>query len=302
MKVRLLLALLSLLPGLMSVDAPQKQIILGVLEDLPGGYADQPDYRAVRVVFHKDGAEWKPFPSDCPDQACLATLPSEYPHEVTWTIAFDGRNLGQVTGRTQEHFESYADVGLQEIAAGSPVPTIGKRSADYGGFTGASMYRPLVAVSQPNFEDPEVWKPTHLQPEVVAALRKEFRRKFPTVTNCRNPYENVARPWRYRDERIEITKAYSSKNNWSVAQIALSGYRCDGPPENGDPFGDQWYVIEPGAGIRFLDTGMWLVDAGDYDGDGQSEVLFSIDRYNRGGYKLFYDDFKKSVEFIFSYH
>jgi hypothetical protein len=53
---------------------------------------------------------------------------------------------------------------------------------------------------------------------------------------------------------------------------------------------------------RFLGAGMWLVDAGDYDNDGKSEVLFSIDQYNRGGYILFYDDFKKQAVFEFSYH
>lgn len=47
---------------------------------------------------------------------------------------------------------------------------------------------------------------------------------------------------------------------------------------------------------------MMLVDAGDYDNDGESELLFAITDYNRGGYKLFYDKFTKSVEFKFNYH
>jgi hypothetical protein len=40
---------------------------------------------------------------------------------------------------------------------------------------------------------------------------------------------------------------------------------------------------------------MWLVDAGDYDNDGKSELVFAIDCANEGGYELFYDDFKKHV-------
>jgi len=47
---------------------------------------------------------------------------------------------------------------------------------------------------------------------------------------------------------------------------------------------------------------MWLVDAGDYDSDGKSELVFSIDGYNRGGYKLFYDDFSRFATFEFGYH
>ena len=47
---------------------------------------------------------------------------------------------------------------------------------------------------------------------------------------------------------------------------------------------------------------MHLVDAGDYDHDGKSEVLFTIEDYNRGGYRLLYDDFQKQALFEFSYH
>jgi hypothetical protein len=51
-----------------------------------------------------------------------------------------------------------------------------------------------------------------------------------------------------------------------------------------------------------LGNGIWLVDAGDYDNDGKSELVFSIDRYNQGGYELFYDDFKKHATFEYGYH
>ena len=54
--------------------------------------------------------------------------------------------------------------------------------------------------------------------------------------------------------------------------------------------------------MRFLGSRMWLVDAGDYDNDGKSELVFSIDDYNRGGYRLFYDDFSRSAKFEFGYH
>lgn len=47
---------------------------------------------------------------------------------------------------------------------------------------------------------------------------------------------------------------------------------------------------------------MWLVDAGDYDSEGKSELLFTIAGYNRGGYELFYDDFNKHVTFEFHHH
>ena len=85
-----------------------------------------------------------------------------------------------------------------------------------------------------------------------------------------------------------------------MVQVRLGEYRCNGPPD--DPFLDYWFALSPANDITLLGNGMWLVDAGDYDNDGKSELVFSIDRYNQGGYELFYADFKKHATFEFGYH
>jgi hypothetical protein len=61
-------------------------VTLGVLEDLHGHYYGDPNFRAVRVVFQKEGDDWKSFHHDCRDQSCLKTVSAEYPREVAWTI------------------------------------------------------------------------------------------------------------------------------------------------------------------------------------------------------------------------
>jgi hypothetical protein len=268
--------------------------VVGALEDVPGSYAGEPNSRRVRVLFEKKGTEWQAFPSQCSDEACLKTVPSKYPREVNWTIAFDGRDIGHVTARTPREFDLYSHIGLQEPITAGSVPTIGKRSAEYGSGD-AIVYRPLIAVSEPNFKDPEVWKPSQLTGDAVTLLRRQFRNKFPAVSNCPKRADSAAKAWPYRDDEIKIIKAYSSNRHWSVAQVRLGEYRCEGPPD--DPFLDCWFAISPTNEIAFLNSGMWLVDAGDYDNDGKSEVVFSISRYNAGGYELFYDDFKKHVTF-----
>ena len=63
-----------------------------------------------------------------------------------------------------------------------------------------------------------------------------------------------------------------------------------------------WFVIDPKYSVRFLDVEGWLIDAGDYDRDGKSELVFQTGGYNRGGYKLYYSDFQKYAAFEFSYH
>jgi hypothetical protein len=278
---------------------PQR-VVLGVLEDVPGSYAGEPNSRRVRVLFQKDGDRWEAFPSECPDEACLKSVSSKYPGEITWTIAFDGRDLGRVTGRTPKEFDLYSHIGLQDVISAGPIPTAGKRSAQFGGFSDAAVYRPLVAVSEPNFKDPELWKPSQPPAAVISLVRHQFRKRFPAVFNCAGRATGGERPWPYKDENIRVLKTYSSNRHWTLIQVRLGEYRCDGPP--GDPFLDYWFAVSPGNDIALLDGGMWLVDAGDYDNDGKSELLFSIARYDTGGYELFYDDFKKHATFRFAYH
>jgi hypothetical protein len=278
------------------------RVILGVLEDIPGEYTGESDFRAVRAVFEKNGDGWQAFPPQTKSYPEPLTPPSSYPKEMTWTIAFDGRNLGTITALTPPQYHFYSEIGIENITSHGPVPTVGKKSTEYAGFTGTPVYRPLVAVSQPNFSDPDHWKPAQLSPDLIAAARQQFRSKFPKVTNCRNPDENVLRPWTYRDEDIHVNKAFSSKDDWSLIDLNLTGYSCDGPQDDDSAFIGQWYVIDPAGKLKFLGTNMWLVDAGDYDNSGSSEVLFSIDGYNMGGYRLFYRDFTQSVEFLFHYN
>jgi len=280
----------------------QANVILGVLEDIPGEYSGESDFRAVRAIFKKIGDLWQAFPTKTKSYLDLQTLPISYPKEITWTIAFDGRNVGTITSRTPSHFNFYSEIGIEHITNHSQVPTVGRKSADYAGFRFTPVYRPLVAISQPNFSDPEQWKPAQLSPGLIAAARQQFRNKFPKASNCRNPNEGIQRPWAYQDEDIKVGKTYSSKDNWSLAELRLTGWACDGPPEEGGAFTSQWYAIEPTGESKLIGSEMWLVDAGDYDNDGKSEVLFSIDGYNKGGYRLFYQNFTRSAEFIFYYH
>jgi hypothetical protein len=275
--------------------------VLGVLEDVPGVYFGEPNVRMVRTVFRKNGRDWSAFRSDCPNQACLKAIASVFPRTVTWNIGFDGRALGQITGRTPNEFKFYAHVGLQEITSGAPIPTIGKRSPEFGGYTGASVYRPLIANSQPYAKDPDGWKPAPLSPELIRLFRQQFRQRFPKLCKSSED-ETKLESFPYHDEDVVIVKAYASSKGWRIARLRLSdAIDCD-DTEAGFQIDDPWFVLDPQGAFHYLDSGIWLVDAGDYDDHGRSELIFSIDREDRGGYEMFYDDFKKHVEFEFSYH
>jgi hypothetical protein len=252
------LALGAVTGELVSVNEREPEVMLGVLEDHPGLRASEPNFWRVVALFEKEGREWEALPNPCSDLPCLKALPKLYPREVTWTIAFDGRNLGQVTARTLSEFVDPGSVGAERITSSGPVPTVGRRSLSNAGFYFSPTYRTLVAVSKPNYRDPDVWKPSHLSGDLVVALRRRFRARFPRVSNCKDPIENVQKPWEYRDEDIKLGKTYSSKENWSIAELHLTGWKCDEEQMDGSPFLTQWYTISPTGKFGFLGAQMWL--------------------------------------------
>ncbi|MFZ0731015.1 MAG: hypothetical protein WAM79_01700 [Candidatus Sulfotelmatobacter sp.] len=282
-------------------SADRDKIVVGMLEDINGYWMGKSEYRAVRLVFEKDGTVWKPIPINDHIQTELESLAKIYPSGMRLTIAFDGRSLGTVSTKPLETFGFFGNIETDNIITSKGVPTVGKKSMKYSGFPSKPVYRPLVAVSQPYFSDPDGWKRSSPSAEQVVLAREQFQNKFPRVNNCRNSTENLLRPWHYRDEDIVVNEAYSSKKRSLLIELSLSGYACDGPLEDGGAFDGQWYLIDPSGAVKFIGSGMQLVDAGDYDNDGESEIIFAINAYNAGGYRLFYQNFQKSAEYIFHY-
>ncbi len=271
------------------------EIYLGVLEERPGSMEGEASRRVVRALFHKDGAEWRAL-----DAASGA------PNEMSWTIASRGAELGALTSRGPAATAMISDVGIQEIDADQTVPTVGERTAEFAGWAGTDIYRPLVAVSQPNVADPDAWTARALDAGETQRLVQAFRAQFPSITNCVSPEANVPQPWAYTDADIDLThaNAIASSQGWVVANTVLANYRCDGPLGSGEasPFVTQTFAISPEGEVRLLGQGLTFVDAGDYDADGASELVFALSDYNRGGYTLFYDHLAKNAAFTFSYH
>ena len=235
-------------------------VLVGILEDNPGHYVGEPHYRDVRVVFRKEGTAWVAFPNNCPDQNCLKAIAAKYPAQMNWTVSFDGKEVGHVVSKTPPSFDFYSTIGQQAIVGSAAPPAIGKPSAAFAGFLGEPVYRPLVAVSEPNYQDPEHWKPTQLSADMTAAVRKAFRTRFPKVENCSQRDIEHAKPWPYTEANMVVSKAYSSNRHWLIAEVVLSRSECDGPPD--EAFTSQWFVITPEQQVRFLSSNMWLVDAG----------------------------------------
>ena len=62
-----------------------------------------------------------------------------------------------------------------------------------------------------------------------------------------------------------------------------------------------WFLVRKGVNTR-IGGDLTLLDTGDYDGDGASEVIFQSSGYNRDGYILFHPRDGSKQEFHWSYH
>lgn len=79
-----------------------------------------------------------------------------------------------------------------------------------------------------------------------------------------------------------------------------SGHRIIRPAlEKSDP----WFLISSDARARRIGSFMSLLDAGDYDHDGQSDAIFFLSQgENIDGLVMFDASFKEPIRFAWSYH
>jgi hypothetical protein len=276
-------------------------LYLGVLEDRAPSTTGETNRFMVRVAFQKDATGWKSLDPQCSKEACLSTGPASVPAEIDWTIVLHGESKGAVKAVTPAKWGYYSDEGTQDLATGATPPTEGERSMDFAGWAETPVYRPLVATSAPNFADPDKWAPAPLAAPVQTGLLQAFRAKFASIQNCKSPEENTLKPVAYQDADVAVSDTFVSAKGWSIATANLKDYRCDGGIDD-TAYAPQTFAVAPDGKAVFMGEGLKLLDAGDYDADGKSEVIFAISTYNRGGYDLRYNDFSGQSLFEVGYH
>jgi hypothetical protein len=275
-------------------------LVLGILEQLSSAQQLRlereygPVGKAiVRVAFAKRDGRWQSLGSEVGGLAALAAATDRFPRRLGWTVAFDGRAQGHLASATPARWQAYSDIGLQLIEGGKDAWRIGQPSADFAPWDAdGPVYRPLVVVSQPNVADPDRWQPAPLPAGYVAAA-------LPALRTAVADEEGAPA---FRSGDVAVFKAYRSTAGERLFALSLRPALFPAAAVPGAPASPHWFVAgSPNAAPRFLGSEMILIDGGDYDADGRSELLFMEAGYNRGGYRLFFDNLRDSVEFGWSY-
>lgn len=306
--IGVLLAGLSVLSAVMLAQSSANggTVYVGILDDARErvwrGKTDVDELRLVMPAFEKIGTEWQ-------------SISSFSPLEMKWTISSDGKNLGEIETRANtkeggaDQLSSPESRAKQFIAThAANVPVVGKPSQN---FTGASflvglktVHRPLVVVSKPYYRDPDGWKRLQLPERIAALVRAGFRGQYPHVDRCER--EAIAEhDWKYPDSALTLPTAYASNKNSFLVAVKLNAGDCGwgGRPDDPvDPWVRQWFFVAPDGSVRRVGGFEELLDAGDYDNDGRSEIIFFSTRSEHSdAYDLLYDDLQKRATLVIGY-
>lgn len=269
-------------------------IIIAILEQ---PQCKQDSQMAVRVLFSKNDEEWLALYN------ASAAEKIDISH-IIWTAVFDGHNVGKLKtfdpGFTTSYEWTYSRDRLIGISPNQQIPKMQNKGKEFEGWCSAPDYRPVVLVNQPNYKDPSGWKPFRPDGSFKKVLFTKFKAVAGAAESCLDEQENKTSPYTYTAKDLLIYRGYQNKAGQKLISIGLDSkhYHCDGPIE--PAWTPHWFLIN--QDIYYIGNDMSVIDAGDYDNDGKSEMMFWHSGYNEDGYTLFYNDFRKRVDYYWKYH
>lgn len=281
-----------------STALAEDQILLGVLEQPQSGWEEHDV--VARILFHKQGNMWralgiKPFKPS-------ATWNVE---SIEWTVALDGKKIGNVQiedpSPTEKYNSSwhYRRDKKHTINTESLPPKINNVSKSFAGWVHTPDYRPLVIISEPNFEDPEKWEEFEPSASYKERLFPFLKVAVGRINLIRFEYEPDYHSLAYDPKPSEtiLHEGHRSSDSRELVSIGLDSkiIKSDGPPS--PEWSGNWFLIHD-KNIDFIGREMEFVDSGDYDNDGKPEFLFWHSGYNEDGYVLIYGDFRKKAEYF----
>lgn len=257
--------------------------------------------RLIRPAFEKARSAWQ------------AIYSSSVPSRMRWSVAFDGTNLGQVESETlpdgaeHERKDTRFLTFVQKITTpAGAIPSVGIPSSIFAGLIAigpGKVRRPLVVVSKPYASDPDGWKRLPQPPEGIAReVRAAFRRDFPHVNRCKNE-DVLQQGWKFPDSSLSLPVVYASNKNSFLIQASLNAGDCGYVDDPNDPLSDPWFFASADGRVQRIGSFMSLLDAGDYDNDGRSELIFFLSQpEDTDGFILFDADLNKQASLLWSYH
>jgi hypothetical protein len=253
---------------------------VGVLEDWPlnqdvspiekGTRRPEMKYESrIRPLFIRvDQQIWQaaPRPGDANPQAAL-------PKAFSWDVCFTGRSEGQITGMLiADGIPTTAPPYVLRPEDRAPWRT--RRSLDYAGWLPIPVYKPILLLSSlsSSCKDPEKWRRAGSEkirnhtPKMLSELRKALSAGTPGTEG-----------YQFADKDFKVFQAWVSPKHGQFAAMRI------------DPKANrvETFQVAANGDVAYLGHNMMLVDAGDFDGDGATELLFKRHANKKDVYSLF---------------
>jgi hypothetical protein len=250
----------------------------------------------VRPLFAKHQGTWRALDTSAASAGLI-------PQRGTWMVSFDGKQIGEVetedSGVPPAYDETFArDRSLDVIASKGRVG-VPNRSKSFRGWCATPESRPLVLVANGSTFDPDGWKvfaPSSVQ---VNQLFADFKARAGKTYTCSDPNAEKYRPFNYGPKDVQPLRSYMNNKGQLLVTLALKPRkdRCDGPDE---AWGTRTFLMD--GAVTYVGANVTLVDAGDYDSDGASELVFWFSGYNKDGYILLAPRSGERQEYLWGYH
>jgi len=256
--------------------------------------------RLIRPAFEKSCSGWQGITS-------ASALP-----DMTWTVALDGKDIGKVKSQTEttgdepgRSVSRYLTLVQTIVTPVDAIPSVGAPSEKYAPLADGPTKgrRPLVVVSAPNFSDPDGWRHIFQPPNQIAALvRETFRRDFLHAVRCKEE-KVVERNWKFPDSLLSLPVVYASNKKSFLIEASLDAGDCGFIDDPDDPLSNPWFFVSSDGRVRRIGSFMSLLDAGDYDNDGRSELIFMVNQpEDTEGFVLFDAALHKQGSMLWTYH
>lgn len=245
---------------------------IGVLEDWPTKdvhKADQPvSYEArVRPLFVKmDHGFWQAAPKPG-DKDPPATLPKSF----SWDVCFSGRGEGSLTASMNDVAPPSPPYALR---AEDRAPWRTRRSLDYAGWISEPVYKPIILSSSLNSscKDPEKWRMgtgdkarQHLA-RMIELTNDELKKQDPNV--------------KINAATAKVPKAWGTQKHGRFAVL-----RAKTATPGIKDVSATFYITDKGP--QFIGFDALMIDAGDFDSDGVTEVIFKQRSEKKDIYSLY---------------
>jgi hypothetical protein len=288
-----------------SSDLQIKVPLVAVASETKRDWGD-PLITVVRVAFAKDRDRWRAFPDSSYDHEAnegpRTTVPR--PHAARWNVCLDGRRRGSVSTQAAGDLGAIALANVHTLAPGERTPLFGKKTTAFGGWMGTPVHRPLILVSSDACSDPDKWMPQPFPAAQLDRVLPAFREAVRGISGCEAD-GRAAGPYDFPPNEVIVGQSYASRRGDRLVTLSVRQSKevvgsCDGP------LGEEWsphtFAVLADGTVRHLGSSLQLLDAGDYDGDGKSEIVFQFGRYDYDGYTMFSNRFEESVTFGWIYH